>query len=141
VKAEHRRPRSASPRNSNGARISGEWRSDHATVYRHTPISLVSGKLRTGTTIADSAANAQSGDIVWPAVINGPSTLALRPLDAAAQSLMPPGTAKEAWQWQREATAEQGNRNCEGDDGVMRNGRAVDWGNPFLGHGRQSPCS
>ena len=28
----------------------------------------------------------------------------------------------------------------EGDDGVMRNGRAVDWDNPLLGHGRQSPC-
>ena len=26
----------------------------------------------------------------------------------------------------------------EGDDGVMRNGRAVDWDNPLLGHGRQA---
>src|ERR1700751_6178589 len=30
--------------------------------------------------------------------------------------------------------------NCEGEDGVRRNGRAVDWDNPLLGHGRQSPC-
>src|SRR6201993_3837569 len=37
--------------------------------------------------------------------------------------LQPP---EEAWQWEREATAEQDNRICEGDDGVMRNSRAVD---------------
>ena len=33
--------------------------------------------------------------------------------------------------WRRRAPT-----NCEGDDGVMRNGRAVDRENPLLGHGR-----
>ena len=50
------------------------------------------GKLRTGTTFADSAGNAHPGDIVWPAVTASPSPLALLPLDSAAQALMPGST-------------------------------------------------
>src|ERR1700757_5204879 len=46
--------------------------------------------------------------------------------------LQPP---EEAWQLGCEATAKPRQLNCEGDDGVMRNGRAVDWDNPLLGHG------
>lgn len=45
-----------------------------------------------GTTIADSAANAQPGDIVWPALCAAPSPVNMAPLDSAAQARMP-GTA------------------------------------------------
>src|SRR5246127_2192633 len=46
--------------------------------------------------------------------------------------LQPP---EEAWQLGCEATAKPRQLNCEGDDGVMRNGRAGGWDNPLLGHG------
>jgi hypothetical protein len=51
--------------------------------------------------------------------------------------LLPP---EEAWQWRRGATTEQGNRIAR-VDGVMRSRRTAGWDDPFLGHGRQSPCS
>jgi hypothetical protein len=51
------------------------------------------GKLRTGQTIADTIGNAQPGDVVLPSFTNNPSPLNVLPLDAAAQSRMPPGTA------------------------------------------------
>jgi hypothetical protein len=55
-----------------------------------TPIYNVAfGKARTGQTFADSAINAIGTDIVWPQVINSPSPMALRPLDASAAALMP----------------------------------------------------
>jgi hypothetical protein len=51
--------------------------------------SVAFNKARTGQTFADCVGNAIAGDIVWPAVINSPSPLNLRPLDAAASALMP----------------------------------------------------
>jgi hypothetical protein len=59
-----------------------------------TPIYSVAfgGKLRTGTTFADSTGNAHAGDVVWSQVTSSPSPLALLPLDAAAQALMPGST-------------------------------------------------
>lgn len=46
-------------------------------------------KFGRGTCIADSAANAQAGDLVWPSLCSAPSPTNMRPLDAAAASLMP----------------------------------------------------
>jgi len=45
-----------------------------------------------GQTIADSAGNAQPGDVVWPALCAKPSPASMAPLDAAAQALMPGST-------------------------------------------------
>lgn len=42
-----------------------------------------------GTTIADSAANAIAGDVVWPAICVAPQAVNMAPLDAAGQALMP----------------------------------------------------
>lgn len=41
-----------------------------------------------GTAIADSAANAEPGDIVWPSVCASPSPTSMAPLDALAQARM-----------------------------------------------------
>jgi hypothetical protein len=46
-------------------------------------------KFPRGTTIADSAANAQAGDVVWPALCASPSRANMAPLDTAAAALMP----------------------------------------------------
>jgi hypothetical protein len=59
-----------------------------------TPIYSVAfgGKVRTGTTFADTSGNSHPGDIVWPQVTASPSPLALLPLDASAAALMPGST-------------------------------------------------
>ena len=46
-------------------------------------------RFKTGTTVADSTGNAQPGDVVWPALALNPTPLAMAPLDAAAQALLP----------------------------------------------------
>jgi hypothetical protein len=46
-------------------------------------------KFARGTTIADTALNAQPGDIVWPALCAAPNAVNMAPVDAAAQALMP----------------------------------------------------
>ncbi|MGB6663919.1 MAG: hypothetical protein WBE80_00935 [Methylocella sp.] len=42
-----------------------------------------------GTTIADTAGNAQPGDVVFPGLAAAPSPRNVAPMDAAAQALMP----------------------------------------------------
>jgi hypothetical protein len=51
------------------------------------PPGFCYGQYNVGTTIADSAANALDGDIVWPALALNPSP-AMQPLDAVALSLI-----------------------------------------------------
>jgi hypothetical protein len=45
-----------------------------------------------GTTICDTAGNAQPGDRVWPALCNCANDTNMRPLDASALALMPGST-------------------------------------------------
>jgi hypothetical protein len=53
------------------------------------PPNGVYSKYPRGTTIADSAGNALSGDVVWPALCQAPTAANMAPLDAAGQALMP----------------------------------------------------
>ena len=42
-----------------------------------------------GTTIADSQANAQANDVLWPALTNSPSPVNMAPLDGLGAAAMP----------------------------------------------------
>jgi hypothetical protein len=46
------------------------------------------GKFPRGTSIADSAENAEPGDVVWPALTRAPNRINMAPLDAAASTAM-----------------------------------------------------
>jgi hypothetical protein len=54
-----------------------------------TPIVGGPIKYPSGTTVADSAAHAIGNDVVWPQLCASPTPLAMAPLDAAAQALLP----------------------------------------------------
>jgi hypothetical protein len=54
-----------------------------------TPIVGGPIKYPSGTTVADSTANAVGNDVVWPQLCAHPTPLAMAPLDAAAQALLP----------------------------------------------------
>jgi hypothetical protein len=85
--------------NSFCARIIGDRATEDQTVARFKLLSPVVGipprgtyqRFLTGTTIADSTANAIGNDIVWPALCAAPVSGAMYPLDASAIALMPPG--------------------------------------------------
>lgn len=52
------------------------------------PDNGVYTKYNRGHAIADSAANAEAGDLVWPALCAQPSPTSMRPLDAAGSVVM-----------------------------------------------------
>jgi hypothetical protein len=53
------------------------------------PPGGVAQRFGRGTTLADTAVNAQPGDVVWPALVQAPVQPPLLPLDIAGQTLMP----------------------------------------------------
>jgi len=58
------------------------------------PPNMAYQKFGAGRTIADSIANAQPNDLVWPAVANNPCA-ALAPLDGPAAALMVAAKARD----------------------------------------------
>jgi hypothetical protein len=52
----------------------------------------------TGTKIADSAGNAQAGDLVWPALANNPNP-AMAALDASALALILRNAPSDSGNW------------------------------------------
>lgn len=65
-------------------------------MARYILISAVVGRPERGTynkygrgrSVADTAENAQPGDLIWPALTNAPSPVNMRPLDEAASAIM-----------------------------------------------------